>query len=76
VPPARNAEISLDSSQPVNIASALSGPLGGCGGIGKSGTARLKCRAGAVLLNPNEGTDNEAPALERDPAGHAAADAA
>ena len=46
-PVARKAAISAGSSPGASAASASSGPLGGCGGIVRSGTVRLKRGAGA-----------------------------
>jgi quercetin dioxygenase-like cupin family protein len=51
--PERSPAISLGSSQPARTASASSPRLGGCGGIGRSGTLRLKRGAGAGCTTPS-----------------------
>jgi quercetin dioxygenase-like cupin family protein len=56
VPAARSAAISAGSSQPARAASASSPRLGGWGGIGRSGTVRLKRGAGAGCTIPSIST--------------------
>src|SRR6516162_604385 len=56
VPRLHSSAISEDSSQSANIASESSSRAGGCGGIGRSGTVRLKRGAGAGCTIPSIST--------------------